>query len=336
LGRILSKMSKPINSSRSQQRHFTFCLCPGFPIFGIASGLEVLRHANRFSEKPVYSWSFLCEDDKPIQDSNGLWLHPDTSINKAGNSDVSLVVAGFNPTVIRAPKMLKWLEQQARAGKFVGAITNGAFLLAQSGLLDGYSATVHWEDFSSFCALFPKVHARYQRFVVDRNRMTCAGGTATLDLFIEIVRKDMGNDLALKVSRQMLLQNYSMPGDLESQMVFDGSHHFSPRVQRALSLLEAGVEKGITVSGLAERVGLSRRELLRLFRRETGHSPQQILNQRRLERAQSLVLHSHLPIAVIATAVGFSSQSHLTSCYRKYYDHTPAQHRRDHQMKSAI
>jgi len=246
------------------------------------------------------------------------------------------VVAGFNPTAILAPKMLKWLERQARDEKIVGAITNGAFLLAQSELLNGYAATVHWEDFSSFCVHYPKVHARYQRFVVDRNRMTCAGGAATLDLFIEIVRQDMGKELAQQVSRQLLLEDYSMPGEHESQMIFDGSHHFSPRVQRALSLLEAGVGEGITVAGLAERVGLGRRELLRLFRRETGKSPQQILNQRRLERSRSLVLHSHLPIAVIANAVGFSSQSHLTSAYRNSYDTTPAQHRRAHQMKSAI
>ena len=265
-----------------------------------------------------------------------MWLQPSTNISQADNSDITLVVAGFNPTTIVAPKMLQRLERQAHAGKIVGAITNGAFLLAQSGLLDGYAATVHWEDFSSFCTLYPQVHARYQRFVIDRNRMTCAGGTATLDLFIEIVRKDMGKDLALQVSRQMLLHDYSMPGKLESQLVFDGSHHFSPRVQRVLSLLEAGVEQGINVSGLADRVGLSRRELLRLFRRETGKSPQQVLSQRRLERAQSLVLHSHLPIAVIADAVGFSSQSHMTSCYRNYYNNTPAQHRREHQMKSTI
>ena len=153
-------------------------------------------------------------------------------------------------------------------------------------------------------------------------------------MFIEIVRKDMGNELALQVSRQMLLQDYSMPGELESQMVFDGSHHFSPRVQRALSLLEAGVGQGTTVSSLAIRVGLSRRELLRVFRRETGKTPQQVLSQRRLERAQSLVLHSHLPIASISSAVGFSSQSHLTTCYRKYYGTTPALHRRQHQVNS--
>ena len=326
-------MSRVITATDSRLRHFTFCLCPGFPIFGIAAGLEVLRHANRFSKTPIYSWSFLCEQDAPIQDSNGLWLHPSSSIDAAAAADVSFVVAGFKPSNIHAPKLLKWLDRQAKAERIIGGITNGAFLLAQSDLLDGYAATVHWEDFSSFCTLNPRVHARYQRFVIDRNRMTCSGGTATLDMFIEIVRKDRGNELALRVSRQMLLQDYSMPGELESPMAFDGSHHFSPRVQRALSLLEAGVEQRMTVTGLATRVGLSRRELLRVFRRETGKTPQEVLSQRRLERAQSLVLHSHLPIAAISSAVGYSSQSHLTTCYRKFYGTTPALHRRQHQIK---
>jgi transcriptional regulator GlxA family with amidase domain len=321
-----------ILATNSQHRQFTFCLCPGFPIFGIAAGLEVLRHANRFSKKAMYSWSFLCEQDAPIQDSNGLWLHPSSSIKAAAASDVSLVVAGFKPSSIHAPRLLKWLDRQARAERIIGGITNGAFLLAQSDLLDGYAATVHWEDFSSFCTLNPQVQARYQRFVIDRNRMTCSGGTATLDLFIEIVRQDMGHDLALQVSRQMLLQDYSMPGEFESPMVFDGSHHFSPRVQRALNLLEAGVEQRMTVTGLATLVGLSRRELLRVFLRETGKTPHQVLSHRRLERAQSLVLHSHLPMAAISSAVGYSSQSHLTTCYRKYYGTTPALHRREHQI----
>jgi AraC family carnitine catabolism transcriptional activator len=296
--------------------------------------MEVLRHANRFCQTPAYSWSFLCEQDTPIQDSNGLWLHPSSSIETAESSDISLVVAGFKPTRIHAPRLLKWLDQQARANRVIGGITNGAFVLAQAGLLDGYAATVHWEDFSSFCNLNPRVHARYQRFVIDRNRMTCSGGTATLDMFIEIVRKDMGNELALQVSRQMLLQDYSMPVELESPMVYDGSHHFSPRVQRALNLLEAGVEQRMTVTGLASMVGLSRRELLRVFRRETGKTPHEVINQRRLERAQSLVLHSHLPIAAISSAVGYSSQSHLTTCYRKFYGTTPALHRREHQINS--
>ncbi len=313
--------------------HITFCLCPGFPLFCIASALEVLRHANRFAEEPFYTWSLLCEDNEPIQDNNGLWLNPSTTIKDAVPSDMAFVVAGFEPTKIETPNTAAWLRQQASTGCIVGGISNGGFLLAQAKLLEGFAATVHWEDFAAFCVLYPQVKPRYQRYLFDRNRVTCSGGTSTLDLFIEIIRRDLGDDLSMTVSRQLLLQDYSNSDQLESKSILDGSHRFSFRVQRALSLIDPGVEQRMNVTQLAERVGLSRRQLLRLFRRETGKTPGEVLMHRRLERAQSLIIHSHLPIVAISSAVGFCSQSHLTSSYKKHFGITPAEHRRNHQMK---
>lgn len=310
-----------------QPRHITFCLCPQFPLFCIASALEVLRHANRFAKQTIYTWAFLCENDKPIQDTNGLWLHPDSSIEQAIPSDMAFIVAGFKPNDIEVPRIRSWIKKQAKKDRMIGGISNGAFQLAKANLLDGYSATTHWEDFESFFMLYPQVRSRYQRFVIDRNRITCSGGTATLDLFIEIVRQDLGIDIMLQVSRQMLMKDYA-PSQGKSQLIFDASHQYSPRVQRALSLLDSGIEHEFNVSSLARQVGISRRELLRLFQVEIGKAPSKILIQRRLERAQSLVLNSHLPLAVISSAVGFSSQSHLTTSYRKYYGITPSAHRR--------
>ena len=219
-----------------QQRHITFCLCPRFSLFGIASALEVLRHANRFAAKPVYRWSFLCEDDKPVPDSNGLFLQPSTGIKKADDSDISFMVAAFDANDIEAPQLLDWLSRQAKSGRYVGGISNGAFQLAKGNLLDGYNATCHWEDFEDFCLSYPQVRARYQRFVFDRNRVTCSGGTATLDLFIEIVRNDHNNELALQVARQMLLRDHTQTSDDKQQ--------YSTRVQRALSLFDASIEQG--------------------------------------------------------------------------------------------
>lgn len=319
--------------SDPKKRHIAFCLCPRSPMFSIASGLEVLRHANRFAGQTIYSWSLLCESDAPIQVSNHLWLHPSSDIASAKSPDIALVVAGFNPADIDAPKITRWLQKLAKTGCTIGSLSNGAFLLAKARLLDGFATTVHWEDFANFCNLYPQTVPRYQRFVIDRNRMSCSGGASTLDLFIEIVRRDLGNDLAQEITRQMLLQDYPMPRSAESDLEFDGSHQLSARVQCALNLLDVEVDQRMSVSGLADKVGLSRRELLRLFRRETGKTPLEVLNQRRLERAQSLVLYSHLPMAQISAAVGFSSQSHLTSCYKKYYNTTPALHRRSHNLK---
>jgi len=315
------------------KRQITFCLCPGVPLFCIASALDVLRHANRFATEEFYRWTFLCENNQPVQDGNGLWLYPGQDIADAARPDLAFIVAGFDASQIKQPQLCAWLSRQARAGRKIGGISNGAFLLATSGLLNHYSATTHWEDFESFCVLFPEVHARYQRFVIDRNRFTCAGGSATLDMFIELVRQDLGNEIALKISRQMLLQEQSvvLAGSPTSRMT---GQHYSPRIQRALAMIEAGLGQSITVAELATRIGIGRRELLRLFRGELNDTPSRILGQRRLDRARSLILNTGLPMATIADSVGFSSQSHLTSSYRAHFGITPAQQRREYKAAS--
>jgi AraC family carnitine catabolism transcriptional activator len=309
-------------------RHIAFCLCPGFPLFSVAAGLDVLRHANRFAASDYYRWTILSENDKPVRDCNGIELTPGSTLDAAVTPDLAFVVAGFDASQIRQQRLCAWLTKQARASRKLGGISNGAFLLARAGLLNHYLATTHWEDFESFCLLFPEIRPRYQRFVIDRNRITCAGGSATLDLFIELVRQDLGNEIALKISRQMLLQEQSvvLPGA--------GSRapdpQFSPPVQRALRLIEAGVGQAITVNELAGRVGISRRELSRLFRRELNNTPKNVLGQRRLDRARALILNTALALTTIAESVGFSSQSHMTSSYHAEFGITPAQQRREY------
>ena len=314
-------------------RQIAFCLCPGFSLFSVASALDVLRHANRFAGNAFYRWLMLSETDQPVTDGNGIPLTPNGRLAETGTIDRAFIVAGFDASQIQQPRLCHWLVRQSQGDCSIGGISNGAFLLATAGLLNQYSATTHWEDFESFCLLFPDIRTRYQRYVIDRKRITCAGGSATLDLFIELARLDLGNEIALKISRQMLLQEQSIvvPG---SSANLAPSRHYSAPVQRALSLIEAGVGQSITVNELARRIGIGRRELLRLFRRELNNTPSRILGQRRLDRARSLILNTSLPLTTIADSVGFSSQSHLTSSYRDQFGITPAQQRREYRAAS--
>lgn len=304
-------------------RHITFCLCPGLPLFGLVSALDVLRHANRLGQRQCYSWSFLTEADAGVAGSNGMTLQPSSPLDAAADADMVFVVAGFAAWHLQTPRLVKWLARQARGGAVIGGLSNGAFILAEAGLLDRYAATVHWEDFSSFYESYPLVQSRYQRYVIDRNRMSSSGGAATLELFIEIVRQHHGDELVRGISRQMLLDDHA-----SNVSYTQSAEHYSAHVRRILALLDAGIGQSMTVQGLARQVGLSRRELLRLLRRETGQTPSQMLNARRLERARSLVLHSPLALVAVADAVGFSSQSHMTLRYRQQFGVTPAQDRR--------
>ena len=319
-----------------EKRHIAFCLCPDLPMFGLVSALEVLRHANRMSGEDVYSWSFLTEADEGIINNSGLWLHPSIMVRQAKDADIAVVIAGFEAWDLEMPQLSQWLKTQAKQGAVLCGISNGNFLLANLGLLDGYAATVHWEDFSSFFERYPRINSRYQRFVIDRERMSCSGGASTLDLFIQIVHDDLGSDIARKVSRQMLLEDYNVSDENVLPRVVEGGHQHSPQVQRILSLLDSVIDGEMNVQRLADQVGLSRRELLRLLKREVQQTPSQILNERRLERSRSLIQHSHLPLAEVANAVGFSSQSHLTMRYKKHYGVTPAQDRREHQRPQIL
>ena len=309
-------------------RHVAFCLCPGLPLFGLVSMLEVFRHANRLSGAEAYTWSFLTEADDIILDNNGLLLHPSTPLANATDADLVLVVAGFAAWDQQTPELMAWVQTQANQKTMVGGISNGSFLLASNGLLDGYAATAHWEDFASFCERHPAVRARYRRWVIDRQRMSCSGGAATLDLAIEIIRLDLGDDIARRVSRQMLLEDFERNDQEITPRVYDGSHHYSPRVQQILRLTDTDIDGEINVQKLADKAGLSRRALLRIIKEETGTTPSQLINQRRLERARSLIQHSGLPLVAVADAVGFSSQSHMTLKYREAFHVTPAQDRK--------
>ena len=310
-------------------RRIAICLCPGFSLFSLGSALDVMRHANRFAGRNFYHWQILAEHDRAVADSSGIALEPTATLSTGQSVDCAFILAGFDAGRFADTGLCDWMVRQAERGAVIGGISNGAFPLAARGLLDDHLATTHWEDFESFCELFPRVKARYQRFVFDRGRITCSGGSSTLDLFVELVRQDLGNEISLRIARQMLLQEQSVvvPGSSANRLSMQGC---SASTQRALSLIEGGVGQAISVAELASRIGISRRELLRRFRRELNRTPSEVLAHRRLDRARSLILNTRLPLAQIAEAVGFSTQSHLTSSYRARFGVTPARQRREY------
>jgi transcriptional regulator GlxA family with amidase domain len=321
------RASSPPGQSRPPQR-FAFVLLPNFSMIAFASAVEPLRIANRMADRTLYDWQIVSKDGGLVRASNGCLVTTDQSlaavnVGPGQNQPTILVCSGLGAERISDRELFAWLRRAGRSGAVLGALCTGAHLLARAGLLDGHRCTIHWENLPGFMEEFPEVDVSADLFEVDRKRLTCSGGTAALDLMLHLIARDHGQELAVKVSEQCLLDRIRQPHDHQRMpyRVRLGIHH--SKLIGAIEMMESNVEEPLDQEMLARYVGLSRRQLERLFRKHLGRTPAQYYLELRLERARHLLYQTTMPIMNVAFACGFVSASHFSTCYRQMYGKTP-------------
>ncbi len=309
-------------------RRFVFLLIPNFSMNAFAMALEPIRIANRLAGRELYRWQVVSKAGGPVRGSNGVMVLTDQSIE-----DIKLSPGGTNPTILLCAglgsehyedrELFGWLRRADRAGAALGALCTGAHVLARAGLLDGHRCTIHWENLPGFKEAFPEIAVSADLFEVDRNRMTCSGGTASLDLMLHVIGAEHGQELATRVSEQCIVDRIRGAHDQQrmAHPVRLGVHN--PKLICAIQLMEGHIEEPLNQEVLALRVGLSRRQLERLFRKHLGRTPAQYYLELRLERARHLLFQTSLPVMNVAFACGFVSASHFATCYRQQYGRTP-------------
>jgi len=288
-------------------------------------GAGALRVANRFGGA-LYSWRILSLDGNPVQASNGMSLIADATLETATNQRL-VICASFEPQRQYGPRVRNLLRRLARNVADLGAMDTGSFFLAWSGLLDGYRATTHWESLDSFREEFPRIEVTQHLFEMDRNRFTCAGGTAALDMMLHIIRLEHGQDLAAAISEQFI--HAPIRGAEEAQRMTpparEGVTH--PQLARALTLMESRLEDPAPIAEIAEAAELSARQLERLFRTRFKRSPARYYLDLRLQRAKALLQYSELSVTDIAIACGFSALAHFSRSYRAWSGKAPSEER---------
>ena len=234
-----------------------------------------------------------------------------------------VLVSGLHGERYADKEVFAWLRRMDRHGATIGALCTGAHILAKAGLITDHRCTIHWENLPGFVEAFPDIDVAADLYEIDRNRFTCSGGTAPLDLMLSRIAATHGDELATKVSEQCLLDRIRGPHDRQRMPIRLrlGVHH--PKLIMAIELMEANIEDPLPQEQLAQYVGLSRRQLERLFRRHMGRTPAQYYLELRLERARHLLYQTDLPIMNIACACGFVSASHFSTCYRQMFGKTP-------------
>ena len=305
-----------------------FFLVPQFPMMSFAAAIEPLRSANRMRGDTLFEWRLFSRDGGPVRASNGVDIAAHGGFDDdATHLDMVLVCAGTRDAGAGDSALGRWLRLHARRGAAMGGISLGAYALARAGLLDGRRCALHWESLGAFAEQFPRIRATPDLFVVDGDRRTCSGGTAALDMMLHLIAEREGRGLANDVSEQFIHPRIRGTHDPQRMAVQARLGIANPKLIAAIGMMEASSEETRPVHAIASDVGLSPRQLERLFARYLQARPGRYYLQARLARARTMLLQTTKPILDVAVACGFASASHFSRCYRTLYGHRPSDER---------
>ncbi|MEC7259486.1 MAG: GlxA family transcriptional regulator [Pseudomonadota bacterium] len=311
----------------AKPRMFVFVLLEKFTMLSFASAVECLRIANRMSGHDLYAWRLVSEGGGPVSCSAGSIFQVDQDLEELNRDDSIIVCGGLTIQDVSSKKVLGWLRREARKGALVGGLCTASYTLARAGLLDGKRATIHWENADSFAEEFDEVTLTKSVFVVDGNRVTTAGGTSSIDLMLKLIADDHGSDLANAVADQLIYSSIRTDQDTQRLSVPTRIGVRHPKLSQVIQMMEANIEEPISPAILARDVGMSTRQLERLFRRYLNRSPKRYYMELRLQKARNLLMQTDMSVINVALACGFASPSHFSKCYRAHYDTTPYRER---------
>ena len=325
-----------LNSNVKSPRRFVFVLMENFTLLSFSSALDALRIANRMSGKTLYEWTFIGENEEVVSCSAGTQFKLDNSLIELHRDDTVLLCGGTSIQEATTKKLIGWLRREARRGLTIGGLCTAAYPMAKAGLLDEKKATIHWENQDSFAEEFLEVELTKTVFVCDGNRYTTAGGTSSIDLLLKIIADEHGEELANAVADQMIYSSIRTDQDTQRLSVPTRIGVRHPKLSKVIQMMEINIEEPISPSILAKDVGMSTRQLERLFRRYLDRSPKRYYMELRLQKARNLLMQTDMSVINVALACGFASPSHFSKCYRAHYDTTPYRERGSHAAKRAV
>ncbi|MFJ5449764.1 GlxA family transcriptional regulator [Pectobacterium carotovorum] len=317
------------------QVKFVLLLMPGFSLLSVGGFLDKLRFSGDeedYSRQLNCTWKLAALDNQPVTSSCGAVLVPDEAVSvrqlHAGNCDYFVIFGGNTPEKIMSDTApyLPLLRHLRRHHIPLVSVDNAAFLLAETGF-SGKRILVHWRHFSEFKALFPSIAP-----VTDKNAMeeghiySCPGGSATIELAAFLLEKKLGRERAIKGLSDMLVGGFAPPSSLtwNSPELED-----SPMsVRRALIIMRQSLASRLSSEDIAQRSGLSRRQLDRSLQKSIGRTIQQAYMEMKIAQACWLMLRTSRTLSQIAADTGFSDPSHLSRIFQQHLGLAPGKWRR--------
>ena len=300
-----------------------FLLLNEFSMLAFASAIEPLRSANRQSGRELYQWVIASTDGTPATASNGVEVASDGDPSVLQDCRMVFVCAGVNVRGNTDRNTLNLVRRLDRNGAVIGAICTGTYVMAAAGLLDDRRCTIHWENIDGLSEEFPELEITNDLFEVDGTRVTCSGGTASLDMMLNLIAQAHGSNLAAEVSDQFIHDRIREPTDRQRMELRSRLGVSHPKLLAVVKTMEDNLEEPLAQTDIARMTNLSTRQLERLFRKYLNTTPTRYYLNLRLARARFLLRQTSMSILSIALACGFVSASHFSKCYREIYGRTP-------------
>ncbi|MCG6658504.1 GlxA family transcriptional regulator [Halomonas campisalis] len=301
---------------------------PGFSLLAQACALEPLMVANQLAGGRLYRVQAFSAGGREVPSLAELSLAAGQPFETVPDTLDMLVVCAPSPLPAGDESLpLACLRRLGRSGTVLVGVGGGTELLARAGVLDGYRATLPWQRFAAFTRAFPRVRLSQQLFEIDRDRLTCGGGTAAMDMMMTLIAAHHGSELAERVSEHFVLERIRMADEPQQVPLRTRLGHAPAQLVDAVQLMEANIEEPLTTHELAEHLGISRRQLERLFKKYLQAVPGRYYLDLRLQEARRLLRESEQPAGEIALKTGFSSPAHFSTAYRNHFGVTPREER---------
>ena len=312
-------------SDSEQPKRYVFVLIPGFSLLGLTCAQEALSLANRFpGPRRYYDWLLLSESGAPVKAWNGVTIEVGGALQDLRRDDVLIVCAGEKVGEGSTRPLLSWLRKEVRRGLDYGALSSGTYTLALAGLIGGKRVTTHWEYVSALTELLPDVQMQESIYTVDGRVFTCAGGASSMDLMLDRINRDYGPELATWVTEQMVYSNPRAESHAQRAPLHAGAGLRHGKLTVAVDIMHHNLEEPMPPSEIARVVGLSTRQLERLFAKYLGTSPKKYYLSLRLEKARNLLMQTDLSLTEICVLCGFNAPSHFSKTYRKAFGVAPS------------
>ncbi|MDF3933664.1 GlxA family transcriptional regulator [Pseudomonas citronellolis] len=304
-----------------------------FPHYNLAATsafIDPFRAANYLGGHTHFHWEVVSLPGGAVVASNAMATETKALGEVPGVPDLVMLSSSWNPETLHSPALGAALRKWARSGVTLGALDTGVYLLAEAGLLDGKRATGHYEHIDSLKELYPAVDIREDMLVMDGKRITCCGGAASTDCALHIIRSLHGDTLANETARYLFHERLRPLGTQQNPEAPQPLGNTVPDlVKQAIRLMEQNLEEALPIPTLCERIGISQRQLDRLFNQIVQKSPALYYRDIRLDRARCLVTQTDMSLMEIAVASGFPNQSHFSRIYRERFGLTPRRDRLD-------